>query len=223
MIIAIDGPCASGKSTVARLLAQKLGFYYIYSGLLFRALAYILLKENKIELYCNEEVSLKQIELDIDFNSLEYIYELYPNILYFKTDITHNLKNSQIDQLASIISTQKNIRQLLLDYQRNLANYKNIIAEGRDSATVVFPNADYKFFLTASLEVRAQRWLEDQIKRNKQCTFQESLKNLHERDYRDSNRTIAPLKPADNAIIIDNTNLTIDETCNLILSNINCC
>lgn len=220
MIITIDGPTASGKSTIAHMLADKLNFYYLNSGFLFRSLAYIFLYNKNIKLAEFSEINLDDTLRILD--NLEYKYvDNTVYIFYLNKNITGYLKSALIDQAASIIANNINIRQALLDYQRKLAKEKNIVAEGRDSGTIVFNNARYKFFLTASPEVRAFRWQKAQNAKGHDFSLQESLNFMEQRDKRDSNRTIAPLIPAQDAIIIDSTNLSTEDILALILSYIN--
>lgn len=224
MIITIDGPTASGKSTVARLLAEQLGYTYINSGLLFRALAYLLMK--KVEVVQNKKASIELFETALaedhtflDIHSIEKLCERLryhfvsgkgSEVYLYDEPITHFLKSPEIDQAASIIGTHASVRQALLDFQRTLAQNHNVVADGRDCGTVVFPDADYKFFLTASLEVRAAR-LGHTLNSQSNQSFEELKKAVEERDARDSHRTIAPLKPAPDAFIIDSSNMTVQE------------
>lgn len=204
MIITIDGPAASGKSSAAQLLAHKFSYYYMYTGLLYRALGYILVNYYKFTDQ-PDMLLLEKILLN-----LEYSYDTHAGItIKFNTiNITQHLKTAEIDRLASIISEHPQVRLLLLDYQRKLAHAHNLVADGRDCGTIVFPQANFKFFLTASATVRAERWQKNQA----QYTLQESVRIIQERDERDSNRAVAPLCQAPDAIIIDNSKLTLMET-----------
>lgn len=159
MIITIDGPAASGKSTAARLLAKHLGYYYLNSGMLYRALSYLLL-ENGYTLETIANHSESDIKQYLDPQHLVYVSDDQTNAhIYFDNkEITQYLKNERIDQAASVVSTNKVVRDYLLSFQRQLASTHDVIVEGRDSGTVVFPQAEIKFFLTASLDVRAERW-----------------------------------------------------------------
>ncbi len=215
MIITIDGPTASGKSTLAWLLAQEKGFFYINSGLLFRALSYTALKKNIVDhlnTYTEHEL------VDLFTNCISYrSEESGPVILYGTTEITHLLKTASIDKVASQIATLPLVRQAILEYQRSLARDRDVVADGRDCGTVIFPDAEFKFFVTASLQVRAARWQHDQHIQGRVFTLEEAEKILHERDQRDTRRSIAPLKPADDGYILDTSNMTIQEALDALL------
>lgn len=221
MIITIDGPSASGKSTIARLLSKKLNFFYINSGLLFRALAYIFF--TKYRLAENEFKNIQYKDLIQLINQdLTYKYINGRAQVFFQSnDITSCLYGPHIGQGASIIGENQFVRKIILEYQRSLAQDFNVIADGRDCGTEVFPFADYKFFLFASPHVRALRWQQSQKRKGKNYTFEEALAWIEQKDKRDSEREIAPLKPAEDAIIIDNSNLTIEETLIKILTIVN--
>lgn len=210
MIITIDGPAGSGKSTIAKKLAEKLNFYYLNTGLLYRAVAYVLTK-----ILNKKEEELKNItEKDLDFISkISYEYEnKSPQVFFDKKNITSFLYDSHLGQQASFLSEKKEVRGRLLILQKNVAKKYDIVAEGRDCGSVVFPNADYKFFLTASLEQRARRVLQDKSRGISDEDFKKVKEELEERDERDANRKISPLAIPKNAIIIDNSNLNQEET-----------
>jgi cytidylate kinase len=221
MIITIDGPSASGKSTVARVLARKLNFYYIYSGLLFRAIAYVLMKEYgyTVAMMANpDEMMVKKI---LDPKKLIYRYEQgNEKIIYNGHDITALLKTPEMDQAASILSTHPLVREELLQLQRIIANEHDVIIDGRDAGSLVFPYADKKFYLTASLQERARRWQQALEKRGTMMTLQTAHQELHVRDTRDMNRQIAPLIIPAGAVMIDNSDLTLQETLHVMLNHI---
>lgn len=217
MIITIDGPTASGKSTVAQLLAKKLRFYYLNTGLLYRAVAYILMDRKK---YTQEMLALpikEDLEEIIDPKRLIYTYDEAPHIALDNVDITDYLKDAAIDQAASIISAVPTVREMLLQFQQSLATQHDIVAEGRDTGSIVFPNADYKFYITADLNVRAKRWQELQKARGNIVTQQAANDMLKERDERDSKRDIAPLVKPQGAIVINNSNMSLQETLQSLL------
>ncbi len=197
MIITIDGPVASGKSTVARLLAKKLGYQYLNTGLMFRAVAYLLYTKNR---------SLNLTELVYTYNPQDGA-----QILYKDSNITPLLKTPEMDQLSSQVATQPEVRTALLTYQRQLAEKNNVVAEGRDTGTIVFPNADYKFFITASPEIRAKRWRGYQHKQGKEYSLKESINIIKERDQRDSAREVAPLIVPEDAHTIDTSAMSIEQ------------
>lgn len=218
MIITIDGPTASGKSTVAMLVAQKLGYYYLNSGLLYRAFGYILLQ------YC--DYSIEQVYHPADEDIRTYLLsgrisyacdkQTRPGIWFDGNDITPYLKGARIDQVASVVSSDARVRQALLGVQRDIGRAHDLVIDGRDAGTVVFPDADYKFYLTAPLEVRAARWMQEQHARGNTYSLQEAVSQIAIRDERDMLRTIAPLRVPETATIVDNGQLTIEQTVDVI-------
>jgi len=225
MIITIDGPSASGKSSVAQALAQKLNFYYLNTGLLYRAVAYVIFE--KITSKKSHDL-IFWLSKSQDFSFIEDLSYKYidnkSHIFFHGHDITNYLSDSHIGQGSSIIAVHKEIREKLLLLQRSLGQEHSIVVDGRDCGSVVFPDAQYKFFLTASLEVRAQRELCDP-KRNHQeqdqkHDLEQIKKTLQERDQRDREREIAPLIVPKGAITIDNSGLNLQETIDLFLSYI---
>ena len=221
MIITIDGPTASGKSTLARAVALKLDSYYIYSGLLFRALAYLLIKNKG---YTVETLGAPAVtDVQEIFDPLHFKYQYNggkEQVIFDGVDITDHLKHSDIDRGASIVSTDSFVRDELLILQRHIARTQSVVVDGRDTGSVVFPDAEYKFFITASLQERARRWRLDQAKRGMVFTDEQACAAVTERDARDSNRTLAPLTVADGAIIIDSTYLSKDQVLELILKRV---
>lgn len=218
MIITIDGPVASGKSSVARALAQYYNYYYLNTGLLYRAIAYLFLSDKKFNIK-NIEKNIESIlqadtEELIKNKKLSYTYDSLNNEQIFintEENITFFLKDSAIDNIASIISENINIRLAILDYQRELGQKYDLIADGRDCGSVLFPYADYKFFLTASLEKRAHRWQQDQLKYKNIYTLKESIEFITERDKRDIKREYSPLIIPENAYVIDTSFYNKDE------------
>lgn len=219
MIITIDGPTASGKSTAARSIAKKLGYYYLYTGLLYRALAYLLMHHYSYTLDTIANPDLTQADLLLDPHRFNYRYSSQDGeqIFFDTINITDYLKGDVIGQAASILSTNPAIRERLNGLQRAIAHEQNVVIDGRDSGSVVFPHADKKFFLTAGEQVRAERWRTLQRKRGINCSFNEALDFIHTRDERDSNRSIAPLKIPEGAVVIDNSDLSSQETIEQIL------
>lgn len=206
MIITIDGPTASGKSTIARALAQQLGYYYIYSGLLFRGLAYLLIKEKNYNSTTIDNPDQCDIDILLDRSTFQYHYENGIESLFFNgNNISSFLKTSIIDQCASIVSTNIYVRRKMITYQHYLASHHNIVTDGRDSGSVVYPNADYKLYITATIAERARRWRYDQQKNSAPWTQHEAEVFITERDHRDSSRKEAPLVIPHNAHIIDTT------------------
>jgi cytidylate kinase len=213
MIITIDGPAASGKSTVARIVAEKLGFYYICSGYLYRALAYLLVAKKG---YTEQTIhSVQPEDIAACFDPLQFAYHYQPStkehIVFDKEDITAYLKDSTIDRIASITSVNEYVRHYVTVLQHSLAEGKNVVVDGRDVGSAVFPYADIKFYLTASMDIRAQRWRSDQNMKGHHFSLQEAIEKLTSRDRRDQERSTAPLIIPDGALVIDTSLMTLDE------------
>lgn len=222
MIITIDGLTASGKSTVAQIISKELNIYYLNSGFLYRAIGYILDQAG----YNEQEIagmSEQEISKLIDKKNFKYSYdpENKINIFYKDQNITKFLKTPKMDKLSSTISRYPNVRTALLEFQRNFAKTNSLIIEGRDTGTIVFPNADFKFFLTARPEIRARRWQLDQQKLGNNFSLDQALDFISERDSRDTNRSNSPCVPAPTAFIIDNSNIDLETTAKTILQIIN--
>jgi len=220
--ITIDGPVASGKSTMGRMLAKKLGYYYIYSGALYRALAYLLMHSKgytPAQLH-HPEMSDVLASLAPDKFIYSYDVESQERVFFDGTDITPYLKESVIDQGASIVSTDSAVRDEINKLIRLIAEKFDVVVDGRDAGTVIFPHASAKFYLTASLDVRARRWQGAQKKLGNTYTHEQSLQLLGERDKRDQGRKVAPLMIPDDAIVIDNSELDAEQTLAEIMRNI---
>lgn len=204
--IAIDGPAGAGKSTIARRLAAELGYCYVDTGAIYRTVAYFL------DLW---GVSPKDVD-----GVRRYIDELTVEITYDETgsqhmimngmDVTPDIRTQEISQKASLVSAHKEVRDMLLDMQRDVARKHNVIMDGRDIGTVVLPKADVKIFLTASSQVRAQRRYEELIAKGQKAELSQILKEIEQRDYQDTHREIAPLKKAHDAVELDTSDLDID-------------
>ena len=209
--IAIDGPAGSGKGTVSRILAEKLGLRYIETGALYRAIAYYLKEKGLLKdgaLRASDE-EIKRVLEEVNITQ-EYVNGQARTYINGK-DVTDEIKGAEIGQMASIVSTRKVVRDYLLQLQRELAR-NGAVMEGRDIGTVVLPDAEVKIFLTASLEERARR-------KSAQLgiPYEVALRELRERDERDMNRPIAPLRPAKDAVIIDSTEMDISQVVEKIL------
>lgn len=222
MIVTIDGPVASGKTSVARQLAQELDMYYLYTGLLYRAVAYVLVRHNGVSWLQGQPLLTAE---DIAFiPTISYDYaDGKPVITAEGKDITDYLSDPGFDQCASIVSVYPEVRQALLPVQRNVAKKYDIIADGRDCGTVVFPDAWCKYFLTASLEVRAQRIFNNPKRRGSQKTLEQVIEQVRQRDERDESRAASPLKVAIDAEVIDNSEMTQQETIGLLREKIKDC
>lgn len=222
LIITIDGPVASGKTSVARAVAQRLGYTYLASGMLYRAIAYSLSQE-----YAYDEARMKapdHADIDAVIAQLSYSSEPSgPRLYYGDHDITQHLKLPQIDTLASLLALTPYVHHALCILQRNFAKSHDIVVESRDAGTVVFPHAQCKFFLTASCEERARRWQYDQTQRGVQVSFEESQKLINERDQRDTTRSVSPLVMAADAQLIDSTHMSFDEVVETIVARVRAC
>ena len=204
--IAIDGPAGAGKSTIAKALAKELGYYYVDTGAIYRTVAYFL-----------DLLGVSPKDVD---GVTRYIDELTIEIEYDETgkqhmimngmDVTDEIRTQDISQKASLVSAHAVVRDVLLDMQRDVAKKHNVIMDGRDIGTVVLPKATVKVFLTASAEVRARRRTEELIAKGQQADYEQTLKDIQQRDYQDSNRPIAPLKQAKDAVLLDTSDLDID-------------
>ena len=204
MIIAIDGPAGSGKSTTARLLAKKLDYIYLDSGAMYRAVTLFFL-DNKIDLTNSDEVlsALNKINLKIENQSSSF------NVFVQNTNVNNLIRDELINKNVSNVSEIYSVRKKMVEIQREFSSNKDIVIEGRDIGSCVFPNADYKFYIEADISVRASRRLKDLSNGNK--SLDEMCKLLLERDKIDSNRDISPLIKPKDAYVVDTTLLTIEE------------
>lgn len=204
-IIALDGPSGSGKSTIANILAKKIKISYLNTGSMYRAVTLFFL-ENNIK---------KSDKIDIDLLRKINIDIKEDKVFLNEKDVSDKIRNKEVTENVSWVSSISLVRKYLVDMQRKISQNKSIILDGRDIGTVVFPNAKYKFFLVASSEVRAKRRYEqNEIDKS----LEEIQKDIEKRDYLDSHREISPLKKAEDAIEIDSSNLTIDETIEEIIN-----
>lgn len=204
-IIALDGPSGSGKSTIANILAKKLKISYLNTGSMYRAVTLFFL-ENNIKKSDKIDIDLLR-KINIDINE--------DRVFLNEKDVSDKIRNKEVTENVSWVSSIFLVRKYLVDMQRKISQNKSIILDGRDIGTVVFPNAKYKFFLVASSEVRAKRRYEqNEIDKS----LEEIQKDIEKRDYLDSHREISPLKKAEDAIEIDSSNLTIDETIEEIIN-----
>lgn len=215
--IAIDGTAGSGKGSVSKQLAKSLGFFHLDTGAIYRSVAYAAI-EQKIS--PNDEKKLEKMLKNISFSvKLEKVGEnqVQKNILNGE-DLKEKIRTEEISEASSIVSQFKEVREFATSIQHKIANKYDVIIEGRDIGTVILPNADFKFFLTASPEVRARRRLEQL--NLPESEFENVLNEIKGRDRRDSLRAISPLKVADDAIYIDNSNQTVDQTVQLMVDYI---
>lgn len=198
MVITIDGPGGTGKSTTAKLLAERLGYNHLNSGVLYRWITYNALQQH---LNLNDSDFLLKLAQGLDYNNIDY------------SVLREQLVSDKVAQIAAIPS----IRSEIVQIQRSYAEGKNIVVEGRDIGTVVFPDADYKFYFTASLEVRASRRYRQMQDEGLEANYEHILESISQRDQQDMEREHSPLRRADDAIEIDTDNLTIEEGIQIIL------
>ena len=215
MIIAIDGPAGSGKSTTAKIVAEKLGISYLDTGSMYRAVTIYFIDNNYSLDSDNIDDIIDSIRIDISDES-----DNQPVILNGR-NVTDRLRDSKISSLVSTISSNKKIRDKMVLMQREISKDKSIVVDGRDIGTVVFPDADYKFFITAGIKERALRRYHEISLKGNSIELIDIEKDIAKRDYLDSTRKNSPLKKAEDAIDIDTTHLNIDEQVNIILKTIN--
>ena len=214
LLITIDGPAGAGKTTVSRALADRLDYRYIDTGALYRGVA---LAAQIRGIDPENDDDLKQLCSDLDLVFVRN--EQGPALLLNGENISDRIRTPEITMLASAVSARPVVREFLLDLQKDLGREKAAVFEGRDMGTVVFPDADVKFFLNATTHARAQRRYEEQKSKSSQ-TLDEVKRDIRQRDSNDSTREVAPLKPAADAIIIDSTKLNADEVVDLMVSHI---
>jgi len=206
--IAIDGPAGAGKSTLARAMAKELGYIYVDTGAIYRTVGYY------VNLCGIGPKDIDGVTRLIDEVNIEIQYDEdgLQQMLLNGADVTGEIRTQQMSDYASKLSTLPVVREFLLDVQRDLAKVHNVVMDGRDIGTVVLPRADVKIFLTASAEVRAKRrLLELQERGDKKATFEKVLADIKERDHRDMNRPIAPLKAAADAVTLDTSEMNLSE------------
>lgn len=201
MVITIDGPGGTGKSTTAKLLAERLGYAHLNSGTLYRWITYNALQQN---LNLTDSDFLLKLAQELDYDNIDY------NVL----------SNQNVSDNVAKIAAIPEIREEMLRIQRNYAKDKSIVVEGRDIGTVVFPDAEYKFYFTASLEIRAKRRYEQMQKQGLEANYEQILESIANRDRQDMSREHSPLKKAEDAIEIDTDNLTVEEGIEILLREI---
>lgn len=210
--VAIDGPAGAGKSTAARAAAAKLGFIYVDTGALYRAIGvYALSKEKDTSDRDAVSALLPEIKVALKFENGEQ------KVVLNGKDVSGKIRTPEASMAASNVSAIPEVRAFLFDLQRNIAAENNCIMDGRDIGTVVLPDAKVKIFLTASPEIRAERRYKELIAKGTDAKFSDVLEDLIKRDYNDSHREIAPLKPAEDGVILDTSELNFEESVNEII------
>lgn len=212
IIVTIDGPAGSGKSTAARALAKALGYRYLDTGATYRALA------------------MKALKMGVDPDDTEALRRLAESTTIDLTpegrvwldgeDVTERIRDERVGMVASLISRKVEVREILWEIQRRIGREGGVVAEGRDTGTVVFPGAEVKFFLDAALEERARRRHRELLERGKEVSYEEVLEDLKRRDMQDSTREVAPLRVPDGAFYIDSTHLTPEEVLAIMLDRV---
>ncbi len=213
--IALDGPAGSGKSTVSKIVAQRLGILYLDTGAMYRAIALKCVQNNAD--YCDKDVVkdiVNKLDLSIDYKDGKQI------TLLDGVDVGEKIRTPQVSLLASYVSAYSFVRTKMVELQRQIAKKFACILDGRDIGTNVLPKCEFKFFLTASPEVRAKRRYEENLAKGGNQTFAEVLKDINERDFQDKNRAVAPLKQADDAIVIDTSEMSAEQVAEAILRKI---
>lgn len=206
MNVAIDGPAGAGKSTIAKLCAKKMNLVYVDTGAMYRAVALYLL-ESGIDVNDPSEVADKCTGADVDIKYEDGIQNVYLNGI----NVTGRLREEAVGNTASVTSAVPEVRKQIFALQRGLAERGGVIMDGRDIGTVVMPDADVKIYLTASSEVRARRRVLELEAKGEKPDFEEVKRDIEERDYRDMHREISPLKQADDAVLVDTSDMSIEE------------
>lgn len=217
LIIAIDGFSSTGKSTLAKLLAKELGYIHIDSGAMYRAITLYAIENELIigELVKEEELlkELTQIDIHFEFNDENGKNEIFLN----GRNVEEDIREMEVSSKVSLIAKIPEVRTFAVDLQRKMGENKGIVMDGRDIGTTVFPEADLKIFLNASAEERAKRRYEELLKTDHPATFEEVVANITERDHIDSTRAVSPLRQAEDAVLVDNAQLTPQQTLEVVL------
>ena len=208
-VIAIDGPAAAGKGTIAKVLSEKLGYVNIDTGATYRCVALKMLNNN---------VDLSDTEKMIEIARTIDIKETSDMKVYMDSqDVTDKIRSKEVTKIVSQVSSNEKVREYMVDVQRNMAKNDNVIMEGRDITTVVFPNTDYKFYLDATLDERVKRRFKENEEKGIEMTYDEVYENMSFRDHNDMTKPVGALKRTDDQVYIDSTDLTIDEVAEKML------
>lgn len=209
--IAIDGPAGAGKSTIAKRVAKEFSFIYVDTGAMYRAMAYYLLQQN-VDGNDSQEIASKceGADISIEYRNGEQI------VLLNGENVNAYLRTEEVGNMASVSSANPSVRARLLDLQRSLAASQSVVMDGRDIGTTILPNAEVKIYLTASSATRARRRYKELIEKGEECNIEDIQKDIEERDQRDMNREISPLRQAEDAVLVDSSEMTIDEVVSAI-------
>ena len=211
--IAIDGPAGAGKSTIAKKLAEKLGFVYIDTGAMYRAMAYYYMSKG-IDIDDKEAVIAEFDNINIELKYIDGVQHIYLN----KEDVSSLIRTAEVGENASKVSAIAEVRKKLVALQQEIARSINVVMDGRDIASVVLPDADLKIYLTASVEVRAQRRYKERIEKGEEADLAAIEEEIRQRDYRDMHRDASPLVCVPEAIVVDTSDMSIDEVLEHIIS-----
>lgn len=211
--VAIDGPAGAGKSTIAKLVAKELGYVYVDTGAMYRALAVFFLKQG-LTPENTEEIKNVCKNADVALKYENGVQQVYLN----GENVTNMLREEAVGNMASVSSAIGEVRTQLLELQREMARTNDVVMDGRDIGTNILPNADVKVYLTASVEERARRRYVELQGKGIDCSLEEIARDIEERDYRDMNREIAPLKQAEDAVYVDSSNMSIEEVAHTIIN-----
>lgn len=211
MAVAIDGPVGAGKSSIARAAAKKLGFVYVDTGALYRAVG-LYCSRKGADLSSHEAVAALLPEIHPEIRLIDGTQHVFLN----GEDVSVEIRLPEISMAASAVSSVPEVRAALLDMQRDIAEKNNVLMDGRDIGTVVLPNAQVKIFLTASPEIRAKRRYDELCAKGVSTSFEDVLNDLNKRDYDDSHRAVAPLKQAEDAVLADTSELDFEQSCELV-------
>ena len=209
--VAIDGPAGAGKSTVAKAAAKELGYIYVDTGALYRTIALNAVRHGVLN--DTEKIEAMLSDTKVELKYADGVQSVYLN----GEDVSGLIRTPEISMGASVVSAIPKVRAFLLDLQRDIAKKNNVIMDGRDIATVVLPNADVKIFLFASPECRAKRRYDELIEKGESVTFDEVLDDVNKRDYQDSHREIAPLKPSEDSVMADTSELDLNGSVQLVV------
>jgi CMP/dCMP kinase len=220
LTIAIDGPAGSGKSSVARLVAQKLGYSYLDSGAMYRALALNALQGGGIALSSEHELEALARDTQIELRPVPPTLQdpcIHNQVFLDGVDVTQSIRTNEVAQAASRVATVPGVRKILVAQQQRAGAGGGVVMEGRDIGTVVFPNAELKIFLEATPEARAERRSKEHIEKGEHVNVEQALEEIRQRDLRDTERKVSPLVRAPDAVLMDNTAMDVEETAQAIV------